>query len=107
MFLLDFLISLSFIFEISALVLSFYFKNSRIFFLTLVLLGAKLPYFYTSFFQANLFVALFLPMVFTLFCLGKHHTLILSKKNIASITTLIFIGILSIILPRNTTFNSA
>ncbi|EOH6891632.1 TPA: hypothetical protein ACSCZ1_001469, partial [Campylobacter jejuni] len=31
MFLLDFLISLSFIFEISALVLSFYFKNSRIF----------------------------------------------------------------------------
>ncbi|EOH3779982.1 hypothetical protein ACMCQ4_001825, partial [Campylobacter jejuni] len=28
MFLLDFLISLSFIFEISALVLSFYFKNS-------------------------------------------------------------------------------
>ncbi|EAH9389524.1 hypothetical protein EYB20_07820, partial [Campylobacter jejuni] len=79
----------------------------RIFFLTLVLLGAKLPYFYTSFFQANLFVALFLPMVFTLFCLGKHHTLILSKKNIASVTTLIFIGILSIILPRNTTFNSA
>ncbi len=42
MFLLDFLISLSFIFEISALVLSFYFKNSKIFFLTLVLLGAKL-----------------------------------------------------------------
>ncbi|ECL0200404.1 hypothetical protein GQJ48_08655, partial [Campylobacter jejuni] len=107
MFLLDFLISLSFIFEISALVLSFYFKNSRIFFLTLVLLGAKLPYFYTSFFQANLFVALFLPMIFTLFCVGKHHVLILNKKNIASITTLIFIGILSIILPRNTTFNSA
>lgn len=80
MFLLDFLISLSFIFEISALVLSFYFKNSKIFFLTLVLLGAKLPYFYTSFFQANLFVALFLPMVFTLFCLGKHHALILNKK---------------------------
>ncbi|ECP7274618.1 hypothetical protein FUZ21_08700 [Campylobacter jejuni] len=107
MFLLDFLISLSFIFEISALVLSFYFKNSKIFFLTLVLLGAKLPYFYTSFFQANLFVALFLPMIFTLFCLGKHHVLILNKKNIASITTLIFIGVLSIILPRNTTFNSA
>ncbi|EOH2692710.1 hypothetical protein ACLW7O_001711, partial [Campylobacter jejuni] len=56
---------MSFIFEISALVLSFYFKNSKIFFLTLVLLGAKLPYFYTSFFQANLFVALFLPMIFT------------------------------------------
>ncbi|WP_205569781.1 hypothetical protein, partial [Klebsiella pneumoniae] len=42
-----------------------------------------------------------------LFCVGKHHVLILNKKNIASITTLIFIGILNIILPRNTTFNSA
>lgn len=106
MFLLDFLISLSFVFEISALLLSFYFKNSKIFFLTLVLLGAKLPYFYTSFFQANLFVALFLPMIFTLFCLGKHHALILNKKNIASMITLVFIGILSVILPKNTTFNS-
>ncbi|MCC9512407.1 hypothetical protein JHR30_09380, partial [Campylobacter jejuni] len=64
-------------------------------------------YFYKIFFQYYFFLYLFLPMIFNLFFVGKNHVLILNKKNIASITTLIFIGILSIILPRNTTFNSA
>ncbi|MCC9573208.1 hypothetical protein JHR38_08500, partial [Campylobacter jejuni] len=77
-----------------------------LFFIFVILLD-YFTYFYTSFFQANLFVSLFLTMIFTLFCVGKHHVLILNKKNIDSITNLIFIGILSIILPRNTTFNSA
>ncbi|WP_260377585.1 hypothetical protein, partial [Campylobacter hepaticus] len=106
-FLIDFLISLSLIFEILTLILSFYFKNSKIFFLTLTLLSIKVPYFYSSIFQANLFISLFLPMIFTLFCLGKHHILILNKRNIISLSSIIFINILSLILPKNTIFNSA
>ncbi|MBM0636857.1 hypothetical protein LNU06_01580 [Campylobacter sp. VicNov18] len=107
MVLMDFLVFLSLIFELLALILSFYFKNSKIFFLTLVLLSAKIPYFYASLFQANLFVSLFLPMIFTLFCLKAYPALILSNKNIVSLISIVFINILSLILPKNTAFNSA
>lgn len=107
MFFLDFFSSVSFVFEIFALILSFYLKNTRIFFLSLFLIQARGIYLYTSIFQAHLFVSLFMPLVFFIFCLKKHTKLIFQKQNISSILVLAFIEILSFFVTKNTNFNSA
>ncbi|TKX28560.1 hypothetical protein [Campylobacter estrildidarum] len=107
MFFLDFLTYFSLIFEFLALFLAFYFKNTRIFFITLALLVLHLPYFFSSVFQAHLFVSLFLPLIFILLCVKKISNNILEKANISSFAIIIFIGILGFILPNNTNFNAS
>ncbi|MGH2327198.1 hypothetical protein ACRCD5_02510 [Campylobacter taeniopygiae] len=107
MFFLDFLSYFSLIFEILTLFLAFYFKNTRIFFITLALLVFHLPYFFNSIFQAHLFVSLFLPLIFVLLGVKKISNKILEKSNLSSFLIIIFIAILSFILPNNTNFNAS
>ena len=96
---------LSLVFEIFTLFLALFLKNNRIFFLSLALLLFHLPYFYTSIFQAHLFVSLFLPLIFTLFSVKKVKNLL--KENLSFFAMLFLTLVLSIILPNNTSFNSA
>lgn len=103
---MEILFILSLIFEILALILSFYFHHTRIFFLTLTLLMIRIPYLFTSILQAHLFASLFLPFVFLIFFLKKFPPKIFDKENFSAFTLLFFIGILSLILPQNTHFNS-
>lgn len=103
----EILLILSLIFELLALALSLYFSNARIFFLTLALLGAKIPYLFTSVLQAHLFVSLFLPFVFLIFFLKKFPAKIFDRANLSAILLLAFMGILALILPQNTHFVSA
>ncbi|MGJ0113420.1 hypothetical protein [Campylobacter molothri] len=107
MFFLDFLSYFSLIFEFLALFLAFYFKNTRIFFITLSLLIFHLPYFFNSIFQAHLFVSLFLPLIFVLLGVKKISNKILEKNNLNSVLIIIFIAILGFILPNNTNFNAS
>ncbi|MCX2683830.1 hypothetical protein OQH60_08145 [Campylobacter sp. MIT 21-1685] len=103
----DFLSFLSFIFELCALIVAFCYKNTRIFFLTLLLIGAHLPYFYTSVFQAHLFNSLFIPLVFTLLALIRTSNLLQDKRNCIQVFLLLFIGILSLFLPKSTNFTAS
>ncbi|TQR40032.1 hypothetical protein DMB95_09155 [Campylobacter sp. MIT 12-8780] len=105
--LLNSLAMLSFVFELFALFLSFYFKNSRIFFITLALLCMRFVYVYASLYQAHLFVCLFLPFVFVLFALLPASNLVLEKRNLSKIAILIFVLILGFFLSKNTNFNAA
>ncbi|EOI6144870.1 hypothetical protein ACMU5N_001729 [Campylobacter coli] len=107
MFLLQSLSAFSIFFEFLTLALAFYFKNTRIFFLTLALFIFHLPYLYTSTFQAHLFVSLFLPLVFILLSVKQMGKLIIEQKNLSSVVLLVFIIFLSFFLPRNTGFNAA
>ncbi|TKX32668.1 hypothetical protein [Campylobacter aviculae] len=106
MFFLDFLSYFSLIFEFLALFLAFYFKNTRIFFITLALLIFHLPYFFASVFQAHLFVSLFLPLIFVLLGVKKISDKILERSNLSSVLIIFLIAILSFILPNNTSFNA-
>lgn len=98
---------LSIICEVFSLFLAFYFKNTKIFFLSFCLIQARFVYFYTSVFQAHLFNSLFLPLIFWFFCLRKDTKLILDKKNMSAVLVLILMGILGIFLAQNTNFNSS
>ena len=104
---IDFLVVLSVICEIFALFLAFYFKNTRIFFLSLCLIEARFVYFYASIFQAHLFNSLFLPLIFCFLSLKKETKLIFDKKNISAVLALFFMGILAVFLSQNTNFNSS
>ncbi|MFQ6342391.1 hypothetical protein [Campylobacter sp. VTCC 70190] len=107
MFLLQTLSVFSVFFEILALALAFYFKHTRIFFLTLSLFIFHMPYLYTSTLQAHLFVFLFLPLIFFLLSVKQMGKLIVEQKNLSSVILLIFIAFLSFFLSKNTAFNSA
>lgn len=104
---LDFFYILSVICEILSVFLAFYFKNTRIFFLSLCLIEARFVYLYTSVFQAHLFNSLFLPLIFCFLALRKDTKLILDKKNISALSALVFVAILGVFLARNTSFNSS
>lgn len=95
------------VFELLALALSFYLKDSRIFFITLALLFARFTYLYASLYQAHLFVSLFLPFVFALFVVLKKSILVFEKKNLLKVAVLVFVGILALILCKNTNFNAS
>lgn len=107
MFFLQSLSIFSIFFEILALGLAFYFKNTRIFFLSFALLVFHLPYLYASAFQAHLFVSLFLPLIFILLSVKQMGKLVIEQKNLSSVILLIFVAILSFFLSKNTNFNAA
>ena len=98
---------ISFVFELIALALSFYLKNSRIFFITLALLCSRGIYFYASIYQAHLFVSLFLPFVFVLFVVLEKGVLIFEKKSLVRVGVLVFVGFLALFLSKSTNFNSS
>lgn len=102
---LNSLATLSFVFELLALALAFYLKDTRIFFISLALLCARTTYLYASLYQAHLFVSLFLPFVFVLFVLLKNSILVFDKANLSKIAVLIFVGILALFLSKSTSFN--
>ncbi|MBK1964339.1 hypothetical protein [Campylobacter novaezeelandiae] len=107
MLFLEFLNFTSLIFEILALFLSFYFKNTKIFFITFAFVFFKLFYFYASTFQAHLFTSLFLPFTFFIFSLKKQNELIFDKKNISIVVFFLLISILGLVLTKSTDFNAS
>ena len=104
---LNSLMPISLVFELCALALSFYLKDSRIFFIVLAVLCSRLTYLYASFLQAHLFVSLFLPFVFVLFVVMRRGVLVFEKKSLAKLAVLGFVGILALILSKSTNFNAA
>lgn len=98
---------ISFAFELLALLLSFYFKHTRIFFIVLNLLLSKILYLYASLYQINLFLSLFLPFVFVLFVLSKKTALILEKSSFIKLGVIFFVGILALFLSKSTNFNAS
>ncbi|TBR79131.1 hypothetical protein DU473_07385 [Campylobacter novaezeelandiae] len=107
MFFLEFLSFSSLIFEILALFLSFYFKNTKIFFINFAFIFFKLFYFYASTFQVHLFTSLFLPFIFFILSLKKQNDLIFDKKNISIVVFFLLISILGLVLIKNTEFNAS
>lgn len=107
MFFLQSLSVFSFVFEILALFLSFYLKNTKIFFLALALLSFRLIYLYSSIYQAHLFVSLFLPFVFLLFIITQNGILVFDKINLNKIFILLFTLFLSLFLSKSTVFNGS
>ena len=95
------------VFELLALALSFYLKDSRIFFIALALLCARTTYLYASLYQAHLFVSLFLPFVFMLFVVLKKSVLVFEKKSLVKLAVLGFVGILALFLSKSTNFNAS
>ncbi len=104
---IDFCIIFSVICEILALLLALYFKNTRIFFLSLCLIEVRFFYLYTTIFQAHLFNSLFLPLIFCFLCLRKDTKIIRYKKNITVVLALLFMGVLGVFLPQNIDFNDS
>ena len=98
---------ISLVFELLALALSFYLKDSRIFFIALALLCLRGVYAYASLLQAHLFVSLFAPFVFVLFVVMKKTALVFERKNLSKLAVLGFVGILALILSKSTNFNAA
>lgn len=98
---------ISLVFELLALFLSYYLKDSRIFFIALALLCARSTYLYASLYQAHLFVSLFLPFVFMLFVVLKKSVLVFEKKSLVKVAVLVFVGILALILSKSTNFNAS
>lgn len=95
------------VFELLALVLSFYLKDSRVFFITLALLCARTTYLYASLYQTHLFVSLFLPFVFVLFVVLKKSILVFEKQSLVKVAVLVFVGILALFLCKSTNFNAS
>lgn len=101
------LVPISLVFELCALGLSFYLKDSRIFFIVLSMLCARLTYLLAPFYQAHLFVSLFLPLVFVLFVVLKKSVLVFEKKSLVKLAVLVFVGILGFVLCKSTDFNAS
>lgn len=101
---LDSLALLSFVFEILALILAFYFKENKIFFISLALVLARLLYIYTDTYNANLFLSLSLPLVFTFFVVLPKNTLVFEKKNLSQLIILAFMAVLALLLSKNADF---
>lgn len=95
------------VFELLALFLSYYLKDSRIFFIALALLCARTTYLYASLYQAHLFVSLFLPFVFMLFVVLKKSVLVFEKKSLVKVAVLVFVGVLALFLSKSTNFNAS
>ncbi len=95
------------VFELLALALSFYLKDSRVFFIALALLCARTTYLYASLYQTHLFVSLFLPFVFMLFVVLKKSVLVFEKKSLVKVAVLVFVGILALFLCKSTNFNAS
>ena len=95
------------VFELLALFLSYYLKDSRIFFIALALLCARATYLYASLYQAHLFVSLFLPFVFALFVVLKKSVLVFEKKSLVKLAVLAFVGVLALFLSKSTNFNAS
>lgn len=95
------------VFELLALVLSFYLKDSRVFFIALALLCARTTYLYASLYQTHLFVSLFLPFVFVLFVVLKKSILVFEKQSLVKVAVLVFVGILALFLCKSTNFNAS
>lgn len=83
---------------------SFYFKESKIFFLSLLVLAFKVGLCYASVYQVKLFSSLFLPFFFTLFVFLKGEKKIFAPINSYKFTLIAFIVLLSIILEHSTAF---
>lgn len=95
------------VFELLTLVLSFYLKDSRVFFIALALLCARTTYLYASLYQTHLFISLFLPFVFVLFVVLKKSILVFEKQSLVKVAVLVFVGILALFLCKNTNFNAS
>ena len=104
---LDSLAPICLVFELLALFLSYYLKDSRIFFIALALLCARTTYLYASLYQAHLFVSLFLPFVFALFVVLKKSVLVFEKKSLVKLAVLAFVGVLALFLSKSTNFNAS
>lgn len=101
---LNALAAVSFVFELLALALGFYFKDSRVFFIALATLCARSTYLWASIYHAHLFVSLFLPLVCLLFIASRKSVLVFEKVNLAKLALLAFVGILAFFLVGNTDF---
>ncbi|MCR6594605.1 diguanylate cyclase domain-containing protein [Campylobacter insulaenigrae] len=104
--LLSFLPSLSFVLEILALCLAYFFKQNKIFFLLLLILCARSLSLVASEYQAHLFISIFLPFSYVLFVFLQDSKLVFEKINFIKFTYIIFISIIALILSTNTNFNS-
>lgn len=102
---LNSLAPISFVFEILALLLGFYLKNSRVFFIACAFLCARLTYIYAPILQAHLFVSLLLPFVFMLFVVMKKSVLVFDKKSLSKVAVLGIAGLLALILSKSTNFS--
>lgn len=105
-YILNFLFNFSIFFEILTLSLAFYFKKTRIFFISFSLIFFKIIYLYSSLYQTNLFISIFMPFLFFIFILMKNTDLIFDKKNINKLAIIFLITFLSFILTNNTNFNN-
>jgi len=105
-YLFDFLFYFSIVFEICALILALSLNYSRIFLLTLALILAKFSYLNSSIYQANIFIFLFLPLIFWILCFKKEKSLIFERENLISFCVLFVFIILALILPHNLNFIS-
>lgn len=106
-FVFNSLAPICFVFELLALFLSYYLKDSRIFFIALALICARCTYLYTNPYQAHLFVSLFLPFVFMLFVVLKKSVLVFERKSLVKVAVLFFVGVLALFLSKNTYFNAS
>lgn len=86
----SFLPTVSVVFEILALICAFYFKQGKIFFLTLALLLFRFLYFFAPLDRVNLLLAIFLPLLWFLFCLLPSKNLLFSRLNLSKALTLLF-----------------
>ncbi|WP_291950922.1 diguanylate cyclase [Campylobacter sp.] len=103
---LSYLPSLSFILEILALCLAYFFKQNKIFFLLLLILCARSLSLVASEYQVHLFISIFLPFSFVLFIFLQDSRLVFEKINFIKFAYIAFIGIVALILITNTNFNS-
>lgn len=95
--------SATFILEILALIIALYFKKHNVVIITLLLLSSKVIYLFSSAYQVNIFVSLFMPLMFSiLLTLKKEYDSL--KSFLPIILVFCVYIILGIFLPQNTTF---
>lgn len=104
---LNSLMPISLVFELICIVLSYYFKDSRVFFIALMLFLSHFIYLFTPLYQAHLFVSLFVPLIFVLFVVMRRGILVFERRNLNKVALLFFGALLSFILSKTTTFNAS
>ncbi len=85
------LATISVVFEILTLIFAFYFKQGKIFFLTFALFLFRFLYFFAPLDKVNLLLAIFLPLLWFLFCLLPSKNLLFSRLNLSKTLTLLFL----------------
>lgn len=102
-----FLVGFSIFCELLLLIMSFYFKENKIFFIALALLFFRVFYLFAPLLQAHFFTSLFLPFVFMLFTLMPSEKIVFDKRNLSKIALLFVFLILGLILSKSTNFNAS